>query len=206
MNVSASTPARGRPRAFDTDTVLQDALELFWRRGYQSTTTRELEASLGLSQSSLYNAFGSKLGLLNAALDRYETLIDDELLTPLETSDAGIDAIDGFLVALGQWVTGDGRKGCMLINMMAEDGGRTSALRDRTDRYRGRVRLAVLHALERGARAGEIAFDALDIRADLLMAMVLGLNIAARGGIDTGEIERLLAAARHQLEAWRLHD
>ncbi len=204
MSTPQTAPARGRPRTFDVDVVLQAALELFWKRGYQATTTRELEAALGLSQSSLYNAFGSKQALLTAALDRYETLIDAELLSPLESSPAGLDAVDAFLVALGEWVAHDGRRGCMLINMMAEDGGETASLRERTRRYRARVRSAIVRALERGATRGEIAGEDIDVRADLLIGMILGLNIAARGGVSTDEIARLLASVRHQVQHWRI--
>ncbi len=206
MSIQHSAPIRGRPRAFDADVVLQAALELFWKRGYQATTTRDLEAALGLSQSSLYNAFGSKQDLLTAALDRYETLIDGELLAPLEASDAGLDALDAFLVALGDWVTHDGRKGCMLINMMAEDGGDTVVLRERTTRYRERVRSALVRAMERAVAHGEITADALDLRADLLMGMILGMNIAARGGVARDEIDRLLASVRYQVDGWRSSD
>lgn len=200
---TSHSPTRGRPRTFDVDEVLHAALELFWKRGYQATSTRDLEASLGLSQSSIYNAFGSKHALLSAALDRYETLIDDELLCPLEASDAGLEAIDDFLVALGHWIVHDGRQGCMLINMMAEDGGQTPALRDRTGRYRARVRAAVIAALRRAAAGGEITSDALDVRTDLLMGMILGLNIAARGGVDVEELDGLLTSIRYQLDNWR---
>ncbi|MPZ63500.1 MAG: TetR family transcriptional regulator [Propionibacteriales bacterium] len=99
----------GRPRDWDTDHVLDEALELFWRKGYRSTTTRELEASLGLSQSSIYNAFGSKAELLTAALDRYESRIDAALVAPLEASDRGLEAVDDFLTAVHRWITHDGR-------------------------------------------------------------------------------------------------
>lgn len=198
-----STATSGRPRSFDTDRVLDDALELFWRKGYRTTTTRELEAALGLSQSSIYNAFGSKAGLLTAALDRYEARIDAELVTPLERSDRGLEAIDDFFVALRHWITHDGRRGCMIINLMAEDGGDDQLITRRTRRYRTRVREALRGALRRAARLGQIDGDGLDQRADLLFGMVLGLNIAVRGGAPPNEIEGMIAGARYQAAQWR---
>ena len=42
-----------------------------------------------------------------------------------------------------------------------------------------------------------------DARADLLVALILGLNIAARGGASSAELERMLAAVHHQLADWR---
>ena len=194
----------GRPRRFEMEGVLDAALELFWKQGYRTTTTRDLETALGLRQSSIYNAFGSKQGLLEAALNRYEALTDRELLRPLEQSQEGLTALDTFFVALAHWVTHQGRRGCMLINMMAEDGDTTAAITQRSRSYRSRVRAALREGLARAAGKGEIQDSALDDRADLLVGLVLGLNIAARGGASESELDRLLAAVRTQIGSWRV--
>lgn len=201
-----STPrrVRGRPRAFDNEAILDAALELFWKKGYRSTTTRDLEAALGLSQSSISNAFGAKQDLLEAALDRYEEKITAMLLGPLEESDEGLTAIEDFFSALGYWVTHDGNRGCMLINMMAEDGDTTDAITQRSRRYRQRIRTALHKSLEHAAKRGETAKKALDARTDLLVGLVLGVNIAARGGAQKAEIDSFFKAARNQVGDWRL--
>jgi AcrR family transcriptional regulator len=137
-------------------------------------------------------------------LDRYEALIDAALLQPLETSDAGLDAIDDFLDALGHWITHDGRRGCMVINLMAEDGGDSGDITKRTRRYRQRVRAALQDGLRRAARLGETHDRAIDDRAEMLFGIVLGLNIAARGGAAKREVAGLLAAAHHAVAGWRI--
>ena len=193
----------GRPRSFDEGAVLDRAVDLFWRQGFRTTTTRDLETSLGLSQSSLYNAFGSKRGLFVAALDRYEQMTVASLIEPLESCATGLDALHQFLAALAEWVTGNGRGGCMLINVMAEDGGESTEITTRTAAYRQRVRDALRDALSLAADRGEMAPEAIDLQADLLFAGVLGINIAARGGSAPEEIGRLLAAAHHAIDSWR---
>lgn len=65
--------AMGRPRAFDADTALDEAMEVFWRHGYEGATIAQLTDAMGINPPSLYAAFGSKEGLLKAALDRYST-------------------------------------------------------------------------------------------------------------------------------------
>ncbi len=193
----------GRPREFDRDVVLAAAVELFWSRGYRATTTRDLERALGLRPSSLYNTFGSKRGLLDAALDRYEEMTDRELLAPLEGSGSGLEAIDAFFAALGSWVTNGDRGGCMLVNLMGEDGGATAELSVRCRGYRYRVRGALLASLEQAAESGEISRAGLGAKADLLLGLVLGLNVAARGRAARGEVESLLAAVRGLVGSWR---
>lgn len=192
-----------RPRQFDRHEVLDAALELFWQHGYGATTTRDLESHLGLNSSSLYNAYGSKHGLLDAALDRYQDLLDDELLRPLSAT-ASVDGIVGFFDRLVELVTDCGRRGCLLVGMMAEDTGRDPAMIERTRAYRGRVRRGLRDALARSAAAGDTAADDGDERADLLLTLILGLNIAARGGAARDELDRMLAAVRHQIRRWRI--
>jgi AcrR family transcriptional regulator len=63
--------ALGRPRAFDADYALDEAMEVFWRHGYEGATIAQLTEAMGINPPSLYAAFGSKEGLLKAALDRY---------------------------------------------------------------------------------------------------------------------------------------
>jgi AcrR family transcriptional regulator len=61
----------GRPRTFDCDIALDHAMEVFWRHGYEGATIAQLTDAMGINPPSLYAAFGSKEGLLKAALDRY---------------------------------------------------------------------------------------------------------------------------------------
>jgi AcrR family transcriptional regulator len=65
--------AMGRPRGFDADQALDQAMEVFWRHGYEGATIAQLTDAMGINPPSLYAAFGSKEGLLKAALDRYST-------------------------------------------------------------------------------------------------------------------------------------
>ena len=82
----------GRPRLFDEESAIDAAVDLFWERGYRNSTTRELETALGMRQSSIYNAFGSKQGLLLQAIDRYEERVEVDLLSLLEGEGDGYEA------------------------------------------------------------------------------------------------------------------
>ena len=197
-------PSRGRPRDFDPDAVLAAAVDVFWQKGYQAATTRELEAATGLSQSSLYNAFGSKWGLLEEALGRYEQETSVQLLGPLESSADGLDAVNRFFDDLAAWVSGGERPGCLIINLMVEDGGTTPELRTRVEAYRQSARSAFLTALQRARSTGELTPGPLEPRADVLVGLVMGLDVAARGRCSSGELDALVHSIHALIDGWRV--
>src|SRR5438270_12567635 len=59
----------GRPREFDADVALEQAMRLFWLKGYLGTSVSDLTEALGISRASLYAAFGNKDELFLAALE-----------------------------------------------------------------------------------------------------------------------------------------
>jgi AcrR family transcriptional regulator len=69
--MSTETPTTGRPRAFDEDTVLGRAAEVFWRHGYEGASMTALTAAMGINRPSLYSTFGSKQELFRRAFARY---------------------------------------------------------------------------------------------------------------------------------------
>src|SRR5476649_638993 len=52
----------GRPRNFDREQAVEQAMHLFWQHGYDATSLAQLKAGLGggISAPSLCAAFGSK--------------------------------------------------------------------------------------------------------------------------------------------------
>src|SRR5713226_503112 len=63
--------AMGRPREFDLPQALDQALQVFWRNGYEGASIADLTAAMGINPPSLYAAFGNKEELFRKALDRY---------------------------------------------------------------------------------------------------------------------------------------
>ena len=202
---ASASRSPGRPRKLESDAILDEALQLFWKNGFSATTTRDLEAHLGLNQSSIYNQFGSKHKLLHQALDRYEEQTSKELLWPLQKATDGLGEIQIFFENLQQWVTRDGRKGCMLINMMAEDAAATEEITNRTRVYRQTVKRKLRNCLELASKRGQLSDPDTAHKAELLLTFVLGFNISVRGGATKREQTNLLNAVTAQLDSWRAH-
>lgn len=191
----------GRPRAFDATAVIDRAVEVLWRHGFKGTTTRQLADELGMSQSSLYNSFGSKAQLQERALDHYERRTGTALLEPLRAQTAGLDALRTFLHDLTAWVSAGDRAGCMVINLTTDE---PDVFRQRTAAYRVRVRDAIEAALARAVERGELRHVDPAVHADVLFGQVLAINLVARTR-DPAAVEHQLTAALRLLDDWAAH-
>lgn len=49
---------------FNTDLALQQAMKVFWDKGYDATSMTDLTSAMGINKGSLYNAFGGKTCLV----------------------------------------------------------------------------------------------------------------------------------------------
>ncbi|MER5770492.1 TetR/AcrR family transcriptional regulator [Streptomyces sp. NPDC001985] len=66
-----ATKQRGRPRSFDRDTALHQAMLTFWEHGYETTSIADLTRVMGIGAPSLYAAFGDKRALFAEVVEVY---------------------------------------------------------------------------------------------------------------------------------------
>ena len=108
---------RGRPRVFDEEQVLDAALAVFWRNGYQAASLAELTQAMKISRPSLYAAFGNKEQLYLAALERYR---EQQLIRHAEALAAEPDlkqALRVFLRSVATMLTAPELPGgCLVVN------------------------------------------------------------------------------------------
>jgi AcrR family transcriptional regulator len=76
--------AKGRPRKFDPELAIGQAMHVFWKKGYDGTTLDDLTEATGVSRPSLYAAFGNKEALFLKVLDRYRESPASYLKSALE--------------------------------------------------------------------------------------------------------------------------
>ena len=60
-----------RPITYDPEQALDRAMDLFWSHGYRAVSVDDVVKHTGLNRHSLYAHYGSKFGLLRAAITRY---------------------------------------------------------------------------------------------------------------------------------------
>jgi AcrR family transcriptional regulator len=193
-----------RPRAYDRDSAIIAARDLFWERGYEATTISELEAGTGLNRSSLYHEFGSKHALLDTALSCYAEEVVAPLLADLHGPAASLETVVAFfarLAALFRSAARPATHGCLLVNTVAELAARDERVRAAGADYHRRLRGAFGAALANAGRLGEIDAGTVETRAELLSALLLGAWLTVR--VDADAAQDLCRAVEREVDSWR---
>lgn len=137
----------GRTQAFDTDEVVRSARTVFWEHGYEDASLPDLERATGLSRSSIYNAFGSKRGLFDAAIKSYLAEIIEPRLRPLNAATVAPDAIanyfTGLRAALARSDSLPAGNGCLLLNAAGAPIANDSAVSHAIAGYRQELNAAL---------------------------------------------------------------
>ena len=154
----------------------------FWRRGYEATSMRDLVRSMGISGPSLYNAFGDKRALFQAALEHYLDQLPRARIKRLEASLPPKDAIRQFIEEIIERSLNDRkRRGCFLINSALEVAPHDRELGALIAERLGEIEAFFLRSIEAAQREGAVRPDlvAKDV-ARLLLGVLLGIRVLAR--------------------------
>jgi TetR/AcrR family transcriptional regulator, transcriptional repressor for nem operon len=180
-----------RPKSFDEDTVLDQAVQLFWERGYEGTSLADLESHLGLGRQSLYNAFGDKQTLFHKALERYRQSVTERALAGLRDPEAGLAEIHAFFKAHIESLTAPGTKrACLVANTILERGSQDASALVHCNHARADLERVFRRVLTQAKSRREVG-RRLDVEATamLLVTQVYGLTILAKAGATEGELQ-----------------
>lgn len=191
---------RGRPRQFDVDEALEQALQVFWRHGFQGASITELTAAMGLTKPSLYAAYGDKEGLYLQALRRYVDARFGPITARLEAQADARRAVADYLRDLVQLFAAPG--GCFIVNGLADLGGPTTppAVAQALQQALADAEAVLRARLQRAQREGQLATDRPAAEwAGYLMLMMAGLAMRSKAGVPASRLRGVIELA---LAAW----
>jgi TetR/AcrR family transcriptional regulator, transcriptional repressor for nem operon len=184
-----------RPKSFDEEAVLDQAVQLFWERGYEGTSLADLEAHLGLGRQSLYNSFGDKHALFLKALERYRRGVSDPALAQLNSPEAGLDTIRAFFDGGVRSFTSETRRGCLVANTISELGSDDGDALVRCNHSREDMERAFRNALTRAKARRELP-KTLDVEATAMLLVIqnYGLTLMAKAGATATQLHAAVEA------------
>ena len=189
----------GRPRTFDRQAAVEQAMFLFWQHGYESTSLSQLKAALGggISAPSFYATFGSKEALFREAAQCYlasyarvtECLWDDDL--------APREAVELALRQSARMQSGAGHPpGCMVaLGSMSAPTAEHALVAAPLTASRARTRAGFVRCVERAVAAGDLPADT-DAGAlgAVFDGFLSGVSIMARDGVGHAVFDAAISA------------
>jgi AcrR family transcriptional regulator len=192
---------RGRPRSFDRDRALEQALRAFWEHGFEATPISGLARTMGIGPPSLYAAFGDKKSLFREVVDVYGRTYGafaGRALDEEPTARAGVTRM--LREAAAEYTSAGHPRGCLVLtaatNCTPDSADIQQLLRDQRTanvalveaRIRADIRAGILPA---GTDAPTLA--------RLVGVTLQGMSQQARDGATRAELESVAAAA---MRAW----
>lgn len=203
----------GRPKGFDNDEALLSAIEVFWAKGYEGASMKDLTEAMGIKAPSLYAAFGDKHSLYLQAIDRYTS---NDACAPLVAFEGERDigkAVWAFMNAALTYATKheSGTLGCFLSTSVSTSAGEVEGAQERLKTAIQETDVRLAKRLDEEKEKGVLPDDFPSLaRARLMFDLRQGFVLRARAGLSrksmTTDLEdrvRMVLASSDQLESAR---
>jgi AcrR family transcriptional regulator len=193
---------RGRPQSFDRQAVLEEAMRLFWERGYEGTSFADLIAAMEISASTFYNSFGSKEQLFVEAVQHYLTGPGGERVKKILSGPDDTRTTFELLLeaAAVDFTRPNYPAGCMISLAGTHVPPDLRSVRNTMVKFRANFEQMLEGRLRRGVEAGDLAPDT-DVTklASFFGTLFRGMAVQARDGKST---DHLLGLARVAMQVW----
>jgi TetR/AcrR family transcriptional repressor for divergent bdcA len=185
----------GRPRIFDREEALLQAMMLFWEQGFEATSLLQLRAAMGdISAASFYAAFESKEALYKEAVERYmgtfgrvTESFSDLTLSPRE-------AIETTLRSTAKMQTDHAHpSGCLIVLSASTCSSKNIHIRDITADKRKLTRGRLQACIQRAVEIGELpASTDVSMLTTVFDTFMQGISTQARDGVPFATLDQAI--------------
>ncbi|EFH7886076.1 MULTISPECIES: TetR/AcrR family transcriptional regulator [Enterobacteriaceae] len=190
--------AMGRPRTFDREKAIEDAMYLFWQHGYESTSLAQLKAGIrnGISAPSFYAAFGSKEALFQECVQRYLATFGQVTNALWDNTLPAREALEVTLRSSAEMQCEPGHpSGCMVgLGSLSATSAQHASVAEPLIRSRDITREGITATIQRGIDRGELSNNTDIIAlAGSFSTFLFGLSIQARDGATLEEFNSAIS-------------
>ncbi|RDG34929.1 TetR/AcrR family transcriptional regulator [Streptomyces corynorhini] len=182
----------GRPRGFDAEEALEQAMRVFWEQGYEGASLTELTSAMGITRTSMYAAFGNKEDLFRKALERYAEGPASYVARALREPTARQVATAILCGSVRATTLPDCPTGCLGVQAALAAGSPGRTTRDALIAWRNDGATQLGDRFRRAVDEGDLPPDADPAAlARYLMAVSNGIAVQAAGGATREGLQRV---------------
>ncbi|MEP6873250.1 MAG: TetR/AcrR family transcriptional regulator [Burkholderiales bacterium] len=199
--MKAPPKPRGRPLSFDRDAALEQAMHVFWERGYEAASIADLTTAMNITPPSLYTAFGDKERLFLEAIERYALGPGSAGPRALAEEPTARGAIERWLKEAAEELTRSCHpKGCMVVmattNCSVAAEHVQTALTKRRAAAIATIKLRIQHGVDNGELPSDTDAKALS---NFYSTVYQGMSMQAKDGATRASLMATVDAA---MRAW----
>jgi TetR/AcrR family transcriptional regulator, transcriptional repressor for nem operon len=185
-----------RPKEFDPERALAKAMNLFWRLGYENTSTEALMKEMGIAKQSLYDTYGDKRSLYLKAMAYYRDQTNGQVQKMLSETPSVRDGFAKLLYGMAAETREQHERGCLLLSANLQRDIKDTVIRDFLRDNQARVEASFRQALARAQKQKELPSNAdLSALARFFVATIQGMRSMARLKSDKKALEQVARVA-----------
>ncbi len=183
----------GRNLSFDEKKVLSAITDTFRQKGYEATSIKDIEKATGLTSGSLYNSFGGKEALFDAALSHYnDYVVRHRISIYLDKTEDPLQGLKDLFHSLLKEPDGLSN-GCLLTNTAVEFNNRLRHITQDLDTGFSLLEAGFKRQIEKCSTTGQIPKHSSPQQASIrLLILYQGILVFVRAGLRINEIELTL--------------
>lgn len=186
-----------RPKEFNPDEAIEQAMQVFWHKGYEATSMEDLLTAMNLNRGSLYNTFGDKRQLFLKAIDRYCHGFVGEKFSLLDQPGPALPTLRRFIHGMIEGSFSDPqRRGCLIANTVMELSPHEQEIASMLRQVLKMAEDTFFRVLARAKQQGELAKDK-DPRtlAHFLTTMMQGTIVMIKAGAPSDLVKQTAETA-----------
>ncbi|CAM4076931.1 TetR/AcrR family transcriptional regulator [Saccharibacillus endophyticus] len=194
----------GRPRIFDRDEAVLQAMLLFWEQGFEATSLLQLRAVMGdISAASFYAAFESKEALYKEVVERYMNTFGRVTKSFSDLALSPKEAIETTLRSTAKMQTDSAHpSGCLIVLSATTCSSKNNHIRDIAAEKRKLTRNRLQDCIRRAVDIGELpASTDIDMLTTVFDTFMQGISTQARDGVPFETIDQAITKF---MEIWNL--
>jgi len=186
---------RGRPRKIDPELVLEQAMFVFWERGFEATSMNDISAETGMAKPGLYANFGDKETLYCKALNFYQDKYGTSLAKELNKPNMSLrQSLESFLKSTVDFILAENHPvGCFVVNNNMECQRGAKAITTLSQKFDENLRQTFEDRIDKAKSEKELPCDVnAQILIDYYIGQLTALAVLAKKGYTKQQLYNVI--------------